>query len=211
MLFIFDWDGTISDSADKIVLCMQQAAVDLDLEPRTELEIKNIIGLGLPEAMLTLYPGLPAEILERYMTGYSAHYIKRDQVPSPFFDGAKAAMDQLKAQGYKLAVATGKSRRGLNRVLDRLDMSDYFHATRCADETASKPSPLMLHQILEELSVDVSQAVMVGDTEWDLEMANQANMRKIAVSYGAHETDRLHLSKPDLMMDHFKQILDWRF
>jgi phosphoglycolate phosphatase len=119
-------------------------------------------------------------------------------------------LQQLKDEGCTLAVATGKSRRGLSRVLDQLQMLDFFHATRCADETQSKPHPQMLHELLDELVVPVERAVMIGDTEYDMAMAQAAAMPRIGVSYGAHAADRLLPYQPELVIDEFAQLLDWR-
>ena len=209
MLYIFDWDGTLSDSAEKIVSCMQRAAEDSSLEVLDDEAIKNIIGLGLPEAIKTLYPDIAESELENYRQNYVTHFIKDDAEPSPFFPGVVDTLVQLKEQGHHLTVATGKSRRGLNRVLKNLDMENFFHSTRCADETASKPNPLMLEELLEEFSVPVEETVMVGDTEYDMAMAHILGMPRIAVSYGAHHISRLQAYEPDLCVDEFEEILKW--
>ena len=209
MLYIFDWDGTISDSAKKIVRCMQVAAERAGLEPQSDAAIRNIIGLGMPEALQMLYPGLNAEKMESIRLEYSQYFKEEDTVPSPFFAGAMETMETLKAEGHLLSVATGKSRKGLDRVLERLGLSLFFNASRCADETASKPHPLMLHEILDELQVDVSEAVMIGDTEYDMAMARTAGMQRIAVSYGAHHIDRLQVYEPVLCVDTFPEIANW--
>lgn len=210
MLYIFDWDGTISDSAAKIVKCMQEAASGLNLEPRSAEQVKNIIGLGLPEAILTLYPELQAEVLDAYRASYSQYFSAADTTPSSFFPQVMDTLDRLKADSHHLSVATGKSRRGLNRVLGNLGLSDYFHYSRCADETASKPDPLMLQQLMDEADVKIEDCVMIGDTEWDMKMAENIGMSRIAVSYGAHSRERLLSFEPDLCIDRFEEILDWR-
>lgn len=211
MLFVFDWDGTISDSAAKIVDCMQTAATRAGEDAQTDAAIRNIIGLGMPEALLALYPEASEERKTLIYKHYSDYFKEKDAVPSPFFAGAKDTMSRLKEQGFYIAVATGKSRAGLDRVLKTLGMSDFFHTSRCADETASKPHPLMLQEILDELGVSVSQAVMVGDTEYDMDMAEQINMKRIAVSYGAHNIERLQHFNPSLCVDTFSDIEKWRF
>ena len=211
MLYIFDWDGTISDSTSKITACMQSAAIDVGLPVLARTEIKNIIGLGLPEALRFLYPSINDAEIEHMREAYSCQFKAADHVPSPFFPGAKKTMQSLLGQGHLLAIATGKSRSGLDRVLHRLELQNFFHFTRCADETASKPSPLMLHELLAESDVSVDEAVMIGDTEWDMCMAKNAGMKKIAVTYGAHEAERLEQCQPEMMVDSFTQILDWRF
>lgn len=211
MLYIFDWDGTISDSAAKIVRCMQVAAQRAGVEPQTDDGIRNIIGLGMPEALQVLYPDLDGEVKERIRLEYSRYFKEEDATPSPFFEGALETMEHLRDQGYLLGVATGKSRKGLDRVLKRLGLSDFFHISRCADETASKPHPRMLLEILDELKVKGADAVMVGDTEYDMAMARSAGMPRIAVSYGAHHIERLQKWEPVLCVDRFPAILDWRF
>lgn len=211
MLYIFDWDGTISDSAAKIVRCMQVAAERASAEPQTDEAIRNIIGLGMPEALQALYPLLDEEVKERIRYEYSRFFKEEDATPSPFFTGAMETMEHLREQGYLLGVATGKSRKGLDRVLERLGMSNFFHVSRCADETASKPHPKMLLEILDELKLPAEEAVMIGDTEYDMAMARSIDMPRIAVSYGAHAIERLQTWEPALCVDHFPDILGWRF
>lgn len=211
MLFVFDWDGTISDSAAKIVRCMQVAAERAGVAPQSRKAIANIIGLGMPEALQVLYPQLSEVLKEKVRQEYADYFRQEDQTPSPFFDGALDTMTYLRDQGFLISVATGKSRRGLDRVLKKLGMEDFFHATRCADETASKPDPMMLAELLDALNVDVSDAVMVGDTEYDMAMAASIGMQKIAVSYGAHHPDRLKKYSPDLLAHKFPDIKAWRF
>lgn len=211
MLFILDWDGTLSNSAEKIVSCVQDAASALALPVQSEMNIKNIIGLGLPEAVLTLYPHFDAPQVQTFSKKYSEIFTERDKNPSEFFPEVMETLESLKDRGNKLAIATGKSRRGLNRVLNNLKLENFFHATRCADETESKPSPLMLHELMDEMKVDVSLSVMVGDTEWDMEMAKRAGMKKIAVNYGAHSPQRLQACSPELAVDRFSELLTWQF
>ncbi|WP_086931470.1 HAD-IIIA family hydrolase [Agarilytica rhodophyticola] len=209
MLYIFDWDGTLSDSAEKIIRCMQRAAMDSSLDVLDDDTIKNIIGLGLPEAIKTLYPDIAASDLDNYRSHYVEHFIKDDQQPSPLFPGVLETLESLREKGHTLTVATGKSRRGLDRVLKNLSMENFFHSSRCADETASKPDPLMLKELLIEFSADPQDAVMIGDTEYDMAMAHSLGMKKIAVSYGAHHISRLQAYDPDLCVHEFEQILQW--
>ncbi|WNO07648.1 HAD-IIIA family hydrolase [Teredinibacter sp. KSP-S5-2] len=209
MLFIFDWDGTISDSAAKIVRCMQSSAEDAKVEVLDDETIKNIIGLSLPKAVRTLYPNADQSKCDEIKEGYSSHFLSADTIPSPFFPGVMDTLEELKARGHKLAIATGKSRKGLNRVLNNLDMSEFFDSTRCADETASKPHPQMLNELLTEFEVSAAEAVMIGDTEYDMEMAMSIDMHRIAVSYGAHHVDRLKPYYPNMCIDRFDQLLSW--
>lgn len=209
MLFIFDWDGTLIDSTGKIIGCMQTAIQELGLDCRGDDEIRNIIGLGLPEAVQQLFPDVQRPILDKLRGVYSQHFIAADQIPCSFYPSVPEVLDQLRSNGHQLTVATGKSRKGLDRVLSSLGLQGFFDATRCADETASKPSPLMLEQLLEQVQVNVASAVMVGDTEFDLLMASNAGMKSIGVSYGAHSVERLLLHKPQLVVDQFHQLLAW--
>lgn len=209
MLYIFDWDGTLLDSTAKIVGAMQVAIAELGLPAVDALHIKGIIGLGLPEAVRQLYPSEQNGVLEQLAAAYSRHFVLADQVPCQFYPGVRRGLFQLRADGHQLAVATGKSRRGLNRVLTNVGLEGFFDTSRCADETASKPDPMMLRQILDELSVDPAEAVMVGDTEFDLNMANNAGMRSIGVSYGAHDRSRLDQCRPLHIVESFDELLRW--
>lgn len=208
MLLILDWDGTIIDSAAKIVGCMQRAALETGLEPRDEQGIRNIIGLGLGEAIRCLYPEIADATVEQVRESYSRNFVAADQTPCEYFPGVIDTLEALRADGVLLAVATGKSRRGLNRVLGNLGLEDFFHASRCADETCSKPDPLMLRELCEELARPASEAVMVGDTEYDMEMAARFDMPRIGVSYGAHSAERLHKWQPLDVVDEFARIRD---
>ncbi len=210
MLLIFDWDGTLSDSKAKITRAMQMAAGDLGWEPLADHLIHDIIGLGLPEAIHQLYPDVRVEDRSKLRDAYAARFLMLDEArPSDFFPGVKETLGSLKAQGHILAVATGKSRKGLDRIFGVLGLSNFFHATRCADETASKPNPLMLEELLKEFDVSASDAVMIGDTEYDMEMAKRIGMPRIAVSYGAHSIERLHGYEPALCLDRFDGLLAW--
>lgn len=210
MLFIFDWDGTLSDSKAKITHSMQSAARDMGWIPLADEPIHNIIGLGLPEAILHLYPSASTFERAQLRDKYAENFLRLDeQKASGFFPFVNETLSALRAQGHLLTIATGKSRRGLDRILGVLGMSEYFDATRCADETASKPSPVMLEELLKQFDLHVSDAVMIGDTEYDMEMARNINMARIAVSYGAHHVDRLHLYNPELCVDRIDEILNW--
>jgi phosphoglycolate phosphatase len=206
MLFIFDWDGTLSDSTERIVGCMQSAASAHDIDVRSAEQIRNIIGLGLLEALNVLYPECSLSTLEGLRDTYSEHYVIADRSPCDFFEGAKETLDSLRLDGHQLTIATGKSRKGLNRVLAGLAMDDYFDATRCADETQSKPAPLMVEELLDELQVRPEGAVVIGDTEYDLEMAYRAGVPSVGVSYGVHSTERLLKHKPIAVIDDIRML-----
>lgn len=211
MLYIFDWDGTLSDSTGTIVTAMQRATEDLGWQRPEDDTVRNIIGLGLPEALQVLYPEIDKATAEQLRALYSEHYLAIDRAqPAQFYPYVMDTLESLRSDGHQLAVATGKSRRGLDRIFAQLGLDQYFHASRCSDETASKPNPQMLHELLAEFGVPPSQAVMVGDTEYDMDMARRADMPRIAVSYGAHVPERLHPYEPDLCMDCFSEILTWQ-
>ncbi len=206
MLFIFDWDGTLCDSTGKIVRSMQLAAKELGLAGLDEAQVLNIIGLGLPEAVYQLYPDLTPAGAEALRNTYSRIFLHDDRTPMPLFEGVEETLNRLRDQGYRLTIATGKSRRGLDRVLAGLSLTGFFHGSRCADETCSKPDPRMLWELLTEFRWQPEAAVMVGDTEYDMEMARRAGMPRIAVSYGAHAIERLRPYEPRLCIDRFSEI-----
>lgn len=195
-LFVFDWDGTLMDSERQIVICMQQAAGDLGLVVPSDGEVRVIIGLGLPEAILRLFPHHDRATRELIRRAYAKHFVAEAGGRSELFPGARELLDDLRAQGYLLAIATGKSRLGLDRVLGQTDLINFFDTTRCADETASKPDPLMLQQILTALTVFPGEAVMIGDTSFDLEMASRAGVRSVGISHGVHAMDELEKHRP---------------
>jgi phosphoglycolate phosphatase len=209
LLLIFDWDGTLSDSANKIIDCLQQAANAANYRVCDEDAIRNIIGLGLPEAMSQLYPELSQQEHEHIKEHYVKYFVAADQEPSPFFEGVLEGLHKLRDNQFLLTVATGKSRRGLERVLRNLRMEDFFHGSRCADETVSKPHPQMLNELLAEFSFESENALMMGDTEYDMSMAQQINMPRVAVSYGAHHIDRLRNYEPVLSVKYFSEFVDW--
>lgn len=210
MLLIFDWDGTLSDSTGLITQAMQRSAEDLGWPVPEAPAVHDIIGLGLPEALHRLFPDQDDEGHGRLRDRYRANYLRADQAqPSELFPEVLETLTRLRDAGHQMAVATGKSRVGLDRVLKAMGLERFFHATRCADETASKPHPLMLRQLLEEMAQEPSAAVMVGDTEYDMEMGRRAGMDRIAVSYGAHSIERLHPYEPALCLDQFGELLGW--
>ncbi|WP_373083218.1 HAD family hydrolase [Zhongshania sp.] len=207
MLIIFDWDGTILDSSDKIVACMQAGAREFGVEERGAEDIRNIIGLELSIAIASLYPALSAGEIEDLRAAYVRSFIQADRKPCQMFAGVEESLIALKAAGHDLCVATGKSRRGLDRVFADLTISPLFSASRCADETASKPDPLMLAELCAERGYAPDAALMVGDTEYDLEMASRIAMPSVGVSYGVHSVDRLKNWQPLAVIDRFAELL----
>lgn len=209
-LLVFDWDGTLVDSIARIVESMRVAANECMLPQLDETTIRGIIGLGLPEAIRSLYPGLEDEArVAIFRRVYSDHYLSLEVVPSPLFEGVRESLLAFRAQGYRLAVATGKSRRGLERVLAGHGWGDFFDVTRCADETASKPDPCMLHEILAHCGVAAGRALMVGDSPFDLQMAHNAGMTAVAVGYGAQPLTVLRGYRPHLAIDSFGDLARW--
>lgn len=208
-LLIFDWDGTIIDSAGRIISSMQQAARDLGLPELSDEAVRNIIGLGLPEAIRMLIPAIDEAMIPRMRERYGHYYLSADKTPTELFEGVRETLDALKDKGYRLAVATGKSRRGLEQVFAETGLAHLFELSRCADETTSKPDPHMLEEILAESGVKASEAVMIGDTEFDLEMGVRAGIDTIAVSYGAHHIDRLRVYNPVLEVHRFPELDGW--
>lgn len=205
-LIIFDWDGTLSDSVTRITQCIQLAADEHQLPRPSFDQAKEIIGLGLREAVRHLFPSADVAMVERFSASYSAYYRQQDSSPCAFFPGVLTSLQRLRDAGHLLAVATGKSRAGLNRALQATDLIDFFHSSRCADETRSKPHPLMLEELLAETRMAPQNAVMVGDTEFDMQMAVNAGMPRIAVSYGAHDSARLLAYDPIICLNDFSKI-----
>lgn len=209
-VLIFDWDGTLVDSIMRIVEAMHVASDTCAVPRCTDDEVRAIIGLAMPQAYDVLYPQADdAGLKERFISVYSETYIQLEEQPSEFYPGVREALEQYRRAGYQLAVATGKSRRGLHRVLSGHNMLDYFDITRCADETCSKPDPLMLHEILAHCNATPRQAIMVGDSPFDLRMANNAKVPGVAVSYGAQPMHILQREDPVLAIDHFSELTLW--
>jgi phosphoglycolate phosphatase len=208
-LLVFDWDGTLMDSEAHIVACVEAAVRDLNLPVPSQDAIRNIIGLGLLEAVNTLFPGHKAGLHQEIANRYRVHFFKDSESPSQLFEGAREVLSKLSQQGYLLAVATGKGRKGLDYALESTGLAEFFHLTRCADETFSKPHPEMLNQILEQAGVEPEQALMIGDTEYDLEMAVNAGMPSLGVTYGTHGLERLLKHRPLACVDRVTEIPTW--
>ena len=192
-LIIFDWDGTLFDSVGQIVASLKFAANEFNL-PLTDDAAKSIIGLGLPEVAKVLFPQVP-ELHEQILQSYADHYVANSK-HDVWFEGVSEMLKELDSLGIKLAVATGKSRRGLDRVLAQTKSTELFVATRAASETKSKPDPLMLSEILLQTGIKAENAIMVGDTSYDLEMAQNIDMPRVGVAYGVHSIDVLNHYHP---------------
>ena len=202
-LIIFDWDGTLFDSVGQIVASLQYAAQQFQ-QPLTDDAAKSIIGLGLPEVMQILFPQVP-HLQQDILQCYADHYVANSKTDA-WFQGVAELLSDLKQQGVKLAVATGKSRKGLDRVLTQTQSHDVFDITRAASETQSKPHPRMLEEILTELNVTADCAIMVGDTSYDLEMAQNINMPRIGVSYGVHSITTLQHYQPLAIVHNVQEL-----
>ncbi len=185
-LVVFDWDGTLFDSTALIARCIQAACADVGTRVPTSAQASYVIGLGLGDALRHAAPELPKERYRELADRYRHHYFGA-QHEVVFFAGALELLNALKARGHRLAVATGKSRRGLDDVLDTSAMRGLFDATRTADETASKPDPRMLLELMAQLGVAPERTLMIGDTTHDLQLAVNAGTASVGVSYGAHE------------------------
>jgi len=185
-LIVFDWDGTLFDSTALITRCIQAACADLGTPVPNDRDASYVIGMGLGEALAHAAPTLPRERHAELANRYRFHYFARQHELS-LFDGAIELLHTLKARGHQLGVATGKSRRGLDEALATVQLRGLFDATRTADQTASKPDPQMLLELMDELGVAPARTLMVGDTTHDLQLAANAGTASLGVSYGAHE------------------------
>ena len=204
---IFDWDGTLVDSESHIVASLEFASNSLRLPDLGYDAYKDIIGLGMREALLQLYPDLSDDDVERMRRAYADYFFRSEINERNLFGGVIDTLVKLKDKNVRLAVATGKSRNGLDLALKSTGLQSYFEIERCADETKSKPHPLMLEEICGFFSVPAEQCVMVGDTEYDLQMAADIGMDSVGVSYGVHAVDRLRKHKPTKIIDHFPELL----
>jgi phosphoglycolate phosphatase len=206
---VFDWDGTLMDSAARIVASLRAAFTDNGLEPPQPAAARNVIGLGLSHVMAQLAPNQDEGVHQRLIERYRSHYLEVNDTPTPLFPGAAEVIAGLRDQGYLLAVATGKSRRGLDLALAETGLGAYFHATRSADETFSKPHPQMLLELLDELGVRAARALMIGDTEYDLLTARNASVDALAVCYGAHAPERLLTLAPLACLSTIDALPGW--
>jgi phosphoglycolate phosphatase len=205
-LIIFDWDGTLFDSVGQIVASLMFAAEQYQ-QPLTAEDAKSIIGLGLPEVAQRLFPTVP-ELHEEILQSYATHYVANSKGDA-WFSGVSDMLHDLKEQGVQLAVATGKSRKGLDRVLQQTQSEDLFIATRAASETKSKPDPLMLQEILQQTGVAAEAAIMVGDTSYDLQMAQNIQMPRVGVLYGVHDQKTLSQFAPLTIVSDVRKLHDF--
>ena len=207
-LIAFDWDGTLFDSTALIVRCIQAACRDLGVAPPSDTQASYVIGLGLMDALRHAAPSLPVERYRELGQRYRHHYIAR-QHEVLLFDGTREMLQGLKTRRHGLAVATGKSRLGLNEALVSARLREFFDSTRTADETASKPDPPRLLELMAELGVGPERTLMVGDTTHDLQLAANAGVASVAVSYGAHPVEDFARHAPLFVAHSTRELHDW--
>lgn len=207
-LIVFDWDGTVMDSTAVIAGSIQSACRDLGLAVPSDETARHVIGLGLDQALRYAVPDAPEAMRGDLVERYRHHFFAQDDA-MPLFAGARDTIAELHEAGYWLAVATGKSRAGLDRVMDSSGLRRYFHASRTADQTFSKPNPAMLLELMDELGVSAGRTLMVGDTSHDLLMAQNAKVDVIAVGHGAHPADQLQALGPLALAEDFAELRAW--
>jgi phosphoglycolate phosphatase len=207
-LIVFDWDGTLMDSTAAIAGSIQAACRGLGFTVPDDQTARHVIGLGLDQALRYAVPDAPEAQRPDLVALYRHHFIVQSEAIS-LYDGARETIDELHSAGYLLAVATGMSRAGLERALNNSGLKKYFHATRTADVTCSKPNPAMLLELMEELAVDASRTLMVGDTTHDLLMAQNADVGAVAVMHGAHMPEQLRALRPLALVEDFAELRTW--
>jgi phosphoglycolate phosphatase len=207
-LIAFDWDGTLFDSTRIIMRCIQRAVVDVGGNMPTDKAAAYVIGMGLAQALAHAAPDVPKEKYPELGARYRHHYIAQQNDLS-LFEGVLPLLDELKSRHHWLAVATGKSRRGLDDVLATVQLKGTFDGSRTADETAGKPHPLMLQELMREFGTDPARTLMIGDTTHDLQMALNAGCPSVGVSYGAHEPGEFHALEPLFVAHSVASLRDW--
>lgn len=210
-LIVFDWDGTLIDSEARIVTCMQCAARDTGVPEPTQEAARDIIGLGMKEAVERLFPTLDGREVESLIDAYRVHWLGNQIAEARIFNGARELLEELHNAGHLLAVATGKSRRGLDKALDESGLGTFFHATRCADETFSKPHPRMLEEILTDLDASPADTLVIGDTEYDMQMAGSARVDAVGVTHGVHSAERLLAQGALRCFDDLQELSGWLY
>lgn len=208
-LLVFDWDGTLMDSEAHIVQCMRLAIRDTGLPAIEDAVIRNIIGLGMGEALQTMLPHIDSALYGVLTDHYRRHFLSAEHTPSELFPGVSETLAQLADAGYLLAVATGKGRQGLNHVLERTGLKHVFHSSRCVDEAPSKPHPQMLRDIMETLDVPAANTLVIGDTEYDINMACNAGASALGMSYGVHGRTRLLQCGALACLDTLRELPGW--
>lgn len=208
-LLVFDWDGTLMDSETKIVRCLAAAAGEVGLPSLGEDAMSEVIGLGMEEAVRRLFPMAASEQQQHFLASFREHYLHLDRTPIELFPGVSQGLRALAKEGYVLAVATGRPRRGLERMLAETGLQRIFAVTRCADETPSKPHPRMLSELLAVTGIAPTRSLMVGDTVHDMEMARNAGVDGLGVGYGVHARTRLLACGALACVDSFAGLQRW--
>lgn len=207
-LIAFDWDGTLFDSTAIITRCIQRAVRDVGGVVPSDRDAAYVIGMGLMEALAHAAPDVPVDRYPELGARYRHHYIAHQNDIS-LFDGILLMLTELKARQFRLVVATGKSRAGLDDVLQAVELKGMFEASRTADETAGKPHPRMLHELMDQFGVKPERTLMIGDTTHDLQMALNAGCPSVGVSYGAHESEAFDSLKPRFVAHSVRELHDW--
>ena len=207
-LIVFDWDGTVMDSTAIIVRSIQMACRDIGLPIPNDDDARYVIGLGLDQALRHAVPTMTEAQRPDMVARYRHHFLQQDGA-IPLFNGARETITELHEAGCQLAVATGKTHVGLSRAMESSNMTHFFHATRTADRTFSKPHPAMLLELMDELGVDAGRTLMIGDTTHDLQMAHNAEVDVVAVSHGAHSEEQLLALNPLALVEDFVQLKAW--
>ncbi|MBI5438527.1 MAG: HAD-IA family hydrolase [Nitrosomonadales bacterium] len=207
-LIVFDWDGTVMDSTAVIVGSVQSACRDLGLAVPDDEAARHVIGLGLTQALRHAVPDAPESMYEPLAARYRHHFLAQDRA-IPLFGGARETIAELHDAGYWLGIATGKNQTGLDRALESTGLKKYFHATRTADRTFSKPDPAMLLELMGELAVSAERTLMIGDTTHDVQMAQNAKVDVIAAGYGAHPPGQLRELNPLALVKDFAELRAW--
>ncbi|MDX9741602.1 MAG: HAD-IA family hydrolase [Gammaproteobacteria bacterium] len=208
-LLVFDWDGTLMDSEARIVSCLAMSLQDMGRPVPPRQALLNVIGLGLPEVAHALLPHGDVDGVRQFVDRYRYHFLSDHYEPANLFPGALDTLRQLDGQGFLLGVATGKGRRGLDEILERAECQGIFAVTRCADETASKPNPRMLMEVMDVAGVGPADTLMIGDTVFDMQLARNAGTRALGVSYGVQPAERLLAEGAIDCIDEIGAIVSW--
>ena len=208
-LLVFDWDGTLIDSIERIVTSLQHASREVCGIDISEENARSVIGLGLHEAIEHLHPELESVLVESVAASYKQHFLYDSKVPEALFNGVEELLKQLIAENYCLAIATGKSRMGLDRAMNKHNLGHYFNTTRCAGENRSKPHPEMLNSILHELGTLAKDAVMIGDSTHDMLMAGNAGVHAIGVTHGVEDAVSLMTHNPLTCLDDITDLYEF--
>ncbi|MEE9331781.1 MAG: HAD-IA family hydrolase [Methylophilaceae bacterium] len=207
-LIVWDWDGTLADSTGMIASAIVKAASEVGLPALALQAARNVIGLGLRESIYNLFGDIPVAQSQAFAAKYRANYFAGEK-EIPLFEGAQKLITELSRRGHKLAVATGKSRHGLSLALERSEFANYFQATRTVDECFSKPHPQMLDELMDALVATPERTLMIGDSTYDLEMAKNAGIPSLAVTFGAHSGEKLLKYNPKEIFNQFSDLSEW--